>query len=135
MRTGDDGTLGVIYCAGYAAYTLELPWRENRRGVSCIPVGAYTLSPYSSPSFPNHYEIEGVTGRDSILIHSGNWAGDTSRGFKSDSNGCVLVGYGWLRGARQAQLTDSRRALDGLRDVLGKGTAQIVIEEVYEAAP
>lgn len=64
--------------------TLELPWLENKRRVSCIPEGEYTVVKRNSPKYKNHFHILEVPNRDWILIHHGN--------FYTDILGCILVG-------------------------------------------
>lgn len=88
----DDGTTGFIHTHGHTFSSLEPPWRHNARGISCIPPGTYLCELGTAPSFPNHYCLAGVPDRAGIVIHSGNYAGDTSRGFKSDTEGCILLG-------------------------------------------
>lgn len=56
-------------------YTLERPWKDNASNVSCIPSGIYTCRPYSSPKYPDVYEVTNVPKRDHILFHSGNRVG------------------------------------------------------------
>jgi len=90
----DHGTFGYLAVpeVGFSCYTAELPWRDNKRGESCIPKGTYKLVPFSSAKHPNVYQVENVPDRDSILIHIGNYAGDTNKGFKADSDGCIMLG-------------------------------------------
>lgn len=97
-----DRTLASIYApnAGLICKTLELPWRDNKRSISCIPEGTYLVT-YSDPvkeDDPNteidesggrhprpygHYIVHKVPGRSGILIH---------RGYNpSWSQGCILV--------------------------------------------
>jgi hypothetical protein len=87
------GTLGKLELpGGWSCCTMEPRWEHNARGVSCIPSGVYRLEKRTSPIvdkttggiFHQGWEIDGVPGRDLIMIHPGNWA--------TDSNGCVLVG-------------------------------------------
>lgn len=98
----EDRTLGSIYGpnAGLICKTLELPWRDNQRSVSCIPEGRYLVT-YSPPVLADdpatqedetggrhprpygHYIVHNVKGRGGILIH---------RGYNpSWSKGCILV--------------------------------------------
>lgn len=102
MKRNDQGTEGMIFFEGFNCYTLELPWRDNRRSISCIPPGEYNVRTRRSPRFGFTYHITEVPGRSYILIHSGNWAGDVSKGFKSHVNGCLLLGKkrGWLSGQK-----------------------------------
>ena len=97
-----EGTFGNLQCclgdrnAEFA--TLELPWLANRRDVSCIPAGNYRCEYRTNTGKriggeSRWYEVQNVDGRDGILIHPGNWAGDEALGMYSDTRGCILVGY------------------------------------------
>lgn len=100
---GGQGTPGTIIAGGPVfCYSVELPWRDNKRWVSRIPAGEYALRPYSSKRFRRVLEVADVPGRSKILLHRGNWAGDKSQGLMSDSSGCILPVYrhGWLDGQR-----------------------------------
>jgi hypothetical protein len=79
IRTLDDGrqTRGhlVVMTKGiaqFAAVTLELPWRDNQRRVSCIPPGTYKGVKHTSPKFGQCVHITGVPERSEILIHPAN---------------------------------------------------------------
>ena len=74
-------------------FTLELPWKDNMRYVSCIPPGNYYLHKDG-----NVLRIMDVLGRDGIQIHSGN--------YHKEIHGCILVGK---------ELADMDN--DGYRDV------------------
>lgn len=97
---GDQGTGGILFCPdnGYECRTIELPWRGNQPRVSCIPTGTYIVDPYKSPKYGNVYMVTDVEGRSYILTHWGNYAGNKSLGFKSHSEGCILLGekHGYL---------------------------------------
>jgi len=81
---------------------LELPWRGNRRNISCIPPGSYEVQIRISPRYGRIYWVMKVEGRKYILIHAGNWAGDVKKGLKTHTNGCILTGKyrGCLKGQR-----------------------------------
>ncbi len=67
------------------AVTLELPWRGNQHGISCIPPGEYVAHRRMSPK--RHYELfelADVPDRSNIEIHIGN--------LPSDTEGCILLG-------------------------------------------
>jgi hypothetical protein len=66
------------------ALTLERPWLNNERRVSCIPAGTYRCIRHTAPKFGNTYWIQDVPGRSEILFHKGAIA--------AHSAGCVLVG-------------------------------------------
>jgi len=86
----DEATLGIFHIMDgnkkiFECKTIELPWKNNRKNVSCIPEGTYNVEKYKSPSKGLCFHIIDVEGRDSILIHKGNYV-------KSDTKGCILVG-------------------------------------------
>jgi hypothetical protein len=65
--------------------TLELPWRDNQRGISCIPEGTYECKLAFSPSRKyDVYWLQNVPGRQDVQIHIGN--------FTKDIRGCILLG-------------------------------------------
>lgn len=73
--------------------TLELPWRDNQRNISCIPEGTYQAEIRFSKKYSRHIHIKDVEGRSLILIHWGNYAGSINpRTGHPDIRGCVLVG-------------------------------------------
>ncbi|HEY5962300.1 MAG TPA: DUF5675 family protein [Polyangiaceae bacterium] len=101
----DQGTPGLLLRedGSRIAYSLELPWRENRRMRSCIPPGEYRARYVVTEKRPaGVYLLSGVLGRSSILIHSGNVAGDVDKGLESDVLGCILLGQ--VRGTRRGQM-------------------------------
>jgi len=96
-----QGTNGLLLCGGRVlCLTIELPWKENARLVSCIPEGRYTLRPRINRKFGRHLEVRGVPGRSLILIHPANDA-------QAELNGCIapvsrLTGAGTGTGSRAA---------------------------------
>lgn len=92
LRETNEGTEGMLITSGFKCSTFELPWKGNQRNISCIPVGTYNVDMRMSPKFGFVYWVRGVKDRSYILIHSGNYAGDTSQGKKSHVNGCILLG-------------------------------------------
>ena len=92
----DLGTKGTISENGIKICdTLELHEENNKKRESHIPVGKYLCKIVNSPKFGKVYEITNVPNRGNILIHSGNFAGDTDKGYKSDVLGCVELGNGY----------------------------------------
>ena len=68
-----EGTNGKIYYKGHLMmYSIELPWKDNRAGVSCIPEGHYELVKRWSPKFGRHLQLMNVPQRKYILIHPAN---------------------------------------------------------------
>ena len=73
--------------------TLELPWRDNHRKVSCVPAGTYPVVYEYSPKFKQKlYELKEVPNRSEVKIHVGNFAS----GMDNQIAGCILVGSKYL---------------------------------------
>jgi hypothetical protein len=91
IRTSDNGKLteGVLYVHEnnsivFECKTLELPWKNNERRVSCIPAGTYPIKKHRSPKFGNSFWIKDVPNRSEILIHPANYVRQLL--------GCIAVG-------------------------------------------
>lgn len=129
----DEGTLGVLLHAGRIVCQMgELPWRDNRANLSCIPVGEYQVNylPRSgSGRYRDVYHVVGVEGRAGILIHPGNLTGDRTKGLKTHSWGCLLPGsrLGRLRGQRA--VLASRSALADLHLVTSRNGFTLVVHD------
>lgn len=117
-QTSDQGTKGVLITDSFMCKTLELPWRNNQRSISCIPAGEYDVVIRQSPRYGSVYWITNVEDRSWILIHAGNWAGDVDKGFKTHVNGCVLLGknHGFL--AEQLAVLSSRVTVRKFRNIM-----------------
>ena len=102
--------------------SLELPWKGNAVGESCIPAGRYRLVPRSTQARGDHLLIEGVPGREWILIHRGN--------YPSDVRGCILVGREHIdiNGDRIPDVSGSRTALGQLVQLITEPTELIVVD-------
>jgi hypothetical protein len=89
-KHSDKQTIGTGYVFNenngikYTFCTLELPWKDNERRISCIPNGEYEVIKHVSPKFGNCLWVQDVPERSEILVHHGNYNWDTL--------GCVLVG-------------------------------------------
>jgi hypothetical protein len=69
----DNGTNGELYAnRSLQCYTIELPWKDNLPGVSCIPEGRYGLKKRYSPRFKHHLILQNVPGRSLVLVHPAN---------------------------------------------------------------
>jgi hypothetical protein len=84
-----ESIIGKLYVDGEMfCDTLELPYKDNQRRISSIPIGEYKLRlryPRESGTRDYlHLLIQDVPNRDYILFHKGNKA--------EDSRGCILVG-------------------------------------------
>ena len=102
LARSDHGTEGILLTGDFSCKTLELPWRDNQRQISCIPPGEYNVEMRLSNKYGRVYWVRKVPNRTYILIHSGNYAGDVSKNFKSHVMGCILLGkvHGYLAGQR-----------------------------------
>ena len=69
----EDGTNGVLlYKGNFICYTIELPWKDNKKTISCVPEGRYEVVSRYSAKFGLHFHVRGVPGRKYILIHPAN---------------------------------------------------------------
>ena len=87
----DESTIGELFLNDERMCdTLELPYKDNQRSVSCIPTGSYKVRmryPRESATRDYlHLLVQEVKDRSYILFHRGNSA--------KDSRGCILVGQG-----------------------------------------
>jgi len=92
---------------------LELPDLSNKKNESQIPAGTYQAFYEKHEKYGKCYRVHGVSGRDGILIHVGN--------FYYQTKGCILVG---------TNLRDVDK--DGNLDVCN---SRIVMNELYELLP
>lgn len=113
--TGTE-TLGLLFVDGeFVCYTLELPWKNNERDISCIPEDTYTVVPHKTD--PNKFRVKNVPGRSGINIEIGN-------SYK-DILGCILVGTGvtsylWNYGGNSHYyLVSSKIAMYKLKEIIG----------------
>ena len=101
ISSSDQGTKGLLLVNGsFFCYTLELPWNDNIPNYSCIPPGKYKLERHLFRGRRKCYHLLNVPNRKWILIHNGNVAGDPRKGYKTNVEGCILVGkhFGKLHG-------------------------------------
>ena len=104
---------GEIFCD-----TLENPYINNERNISCIPEGQYKVRlrrPRESATRDYlHLLVQDVPNRNWILFHRGNTAKDT--------RGCILVG----NGREQDAVNNSRLAMDlVIKEILNLGGENI----------
>mgnify|MGYP003668457913 FL=1 len=114
-----ESTIGELFLNGERLCdTLENPWLDNQRNISCIPEGEYPvrirLPRESATRDYIHLLVKDVKDRDYILFHKGNTAKDTS--------GCILVGLG----SQQDVVNNSRLAMDLLmKEIINLGGENI----------
>lgn len=104
--------------------TLELPWKKNETGISCIPDGTYEVVPRKSTKYGNHLHVTGVKDREFILIHWGNYAGSLNpKTKKVDIEGCILVGSAFadFDGDDVNEITNSKNTFNALMKAAPEG--------------
>ena len=115
----EESTIGNLYLDGeWLCDTLELPYIDNQKSISCIPAGQYKvrlrLARESATRNYLHLLVEDVKDRTYILFHRGNAAKDT--------RGCILVGIG----REQDLVKNSTLAMDLLmKEILNLGGTNI----------
>jgi hypothetical protein len=114
-----NSTIGELFINGERfCDTLENPWLDNQRNISCIPEGEYPvrlrLPRESATRDYIHLLVQDVPNRDYILFHRGN--------FPKDTSGCILVG----QGTQQDVVNNSALAMDLLiKEILNLGGENI----------
>ena len=112
-------TIGKLFLNGeWLCDTLENPWLNNQRNISCIPEGEYKVrlrtARESATKDYLHLLVQDVPDRSLVLFHTGNTAKDT--------RGCVLVGIG----SEQDLVKNSRLAMELLmKEILNLGGTNI----------
>jgi len=109
------GSFGKLEISGHDEIlaTVEKPWRNNKRFISCLPAGKYRLVPFSSPKYGDvlcivsddgsvvMYESEGCD-RYACLFHVANYARNVK--------GCVGIG----QHHHNNMVTNSKKSLEKL---------------------
>jgi hypothetical protein len=123
-ESGPQGTFGTLSHNGkHLCYTLEDPWNDNQKRISCIPKGVYSVvrhgwAPDTKVKFKRVWHVLDVPNRDAILIHAGNTIDDTI--------GCILVGTARGDIDKRPGIVGSRAAVEMLRGYLDeKFTLQV----------
>ena len=96
-------------------YSLELPWKDNQRSISCIPEGEYIVEETYSPRFKKQmWEVLNVKDRSGIRMHVANYS--------RELEGCISLGlYATdLDGDGVIDVAHSKKAFDIARGALGK---------------
>ena len=112
-------TIGKLFLDGeFLCDTLENPYLNNQRNISCIPEGQYKVrlrtARESATKEYLHLLVQDVPDRSLVLFHTGNTAKDT--------RGCILVGIG----TEQDLVKNSRLAMELLmKEILNLGGTNI----------
>lgn len=85
-QTGHSGDLSGP--TGYVCHSIELPWKDNQRGISCVPAGRYPVERVDSPAHGICLELQDVPGRGDCQFHKMNWAA-AHGGKPPESKGCI----------------------------------------------
>ncbi len=93
LESTDEGTFGRLTFNDFNCFTGELPWKDNRPNISCIPKGMYKcVWSYSNHFKRKMYEITSVPRRAGIRMHAANLMGDKSKGLGCQLDGCISLG-------------------------------------------
>lgn len=108
-RYHPQGTNGEItYRHRTVCACIELPWRGNRRYISCIPEGRYRLVKRMHPRWGEQLAVANVPDREGILLHPANDALSQLQGCIAPVAACTAPGEG----------SHSRIALERLKDLV-----------------
>lgn len=128
------GTFGRLYDGHnkFLCYTLERNWDNNKPFTSCVPVGEYNLSPYTSSKYGDTvalvqpslnvkaYKDDNDNSRYAILIHSAN--------YMEQLQGCIALGMDLGVVDGHWAITSSRTALKKFLPLI-KNSGRIVITD------
>lgn len=98
-KDNDDRTTGVIYLpSGDVLTTLERPWLDNQKSISCIPEGDYIVRRDRHGRF-KWFSVQDVPNRTFIEFHEGSKP--------EHSEGCILMSISDLNKLKQWTGLDS----------------------------
>lgn len=108
----------------FACVTLERGWLNNKRNVSCIPIGTYKIVlEYSNKFDMLLWEIKGVPNRSETKFHAANY-------FKQ-LQGCIAPGrrLKFINSDNYLDVTNSKSTLKDFHLALkGHTVAQLIVE-------
>lgn len=125
LEMTDTVTRGVMLIDGVCKFvTLELPWRDNEKDISCIPFGYYHLIPHNGEKYKNTFLVTKVPDRGAIICpHVGNTATDT--------RGCILIGEKFAEFGTAPAIANSTSAMEAFRRITwGKERLNLEILEL-----
>jgi len=110
-----EGTFGHFTINDEDFYTVECPWANNEKFVSCLPESIYDLEPHESKKYGSVYALvnnelgithykEANSTRYACLMHVANWP--------KDVKGCIGIGKSIDIIDNKMQILDSRAALN-----------------------
>lgn len=115
----DYSTQGILLVnKEYFCDTLELPWKDNKAFLSCIPEGEYSLKKHFSPERRELcLLVVQVQDRKAIEIHEANQV--------SELKGCIAVGI-----KSMDVILHSKEKLGLLLDIVGDTIVNLFITKV-----
>jgi len=125
----DKQTIGTLRTSDFSCRTIELPPLENKRRVSRIPAGKYSLQKltgdqlqWSRFDYP-HFWVKDVPNRSGIKIHIANYFFQLA--------GCIAVGgaFSHINDDGYLDVTDSKKTLDRLLDTLPNISNLTIVNE------
>ncbi len=120
-----DGTFGMLRINKVAfCWTLERAYLENRQYVSSIPPQQYKCKRVISSKFGETFQVENVSGRTKIRLHSANTM--------DQLEGCIAVGDRLgFRNGKQAVLNSRKTFARFMKEMEGFDECTLTINEVY----
>ena len=129
----DKETFGILTAHRngefFQCLTLELPWKNNQRNISCIPKGFYTAQyTYWESKKRYNYLLNKVPNRGGIYIHYGNYAYRPTS--KPDIEGCILLGssYGDLNDDNVDEILNTKATVEAFQKFMNKEPFDIKIQ-------
>ena len=103
----------------FESYSMELPWKDNKSFISCIPEGSYKCEITSSPTYGVVFEVKGVKDRSHVLIHPLNYV--------TQSEACIGLGKKLvdLNNDNLNDISDSRKTVQELQSLCNQFTLTI----------
>lgn len=106
-----DYTIGALmHSDEWLCFTMENPWLDNQKIISCIPQGHYVCTLHNGSKYKDTWIVQDVLDRNGIVFHVGNVSDDTQ--------GCILPGLNIGKLWDKAAVLKSRIAMDKLRDYI-----------------
>lgn len=101
---------------------LELPNRDNQRGISRVKADTYTCVLRYSEKYGWHYHLQDVKGRTLILIHFGN--------YYTNTRGCILIGNNFtdINKDGYRDVTSSKKTMNKLLKIMPKEFKLTIID-------
>lgn len=119
LNYGEKQTIGKLYLLNGINevvadfWSLELPDKDNKRRISCIPEGVYKARKHRSPKHGLSLWLQDVPNRSEILIHKGN--------YHTDILGCIIIGSDLADINKDGYLdvTNSKNSVKELMSLIG----------------